>query len=79
MCVGKCAGSRSVGRPRKRWNDTVEECLRKRGLDVRQAWRVVQDRSERGCFEDELVGRNPRDEPFTSHQMSLAHFLPSDL
>ena len=35
--VEECAGSRSVGRPRKRWIDTVMECLRKRGLDVRQA------------------------------------------
>ena len=42
---GECAGSRSVGRPRKRWIDIVE-CLRKRGLDVRQAWRQVQDRCE---------------------------------
>ena len=33
--VGGCAGSLSVGRPRKGWIDTVEECLRKRGLDVR--------------------------------------------
>ena len=44
--VGECAGSRSVGRPRKRWIDTVKECLRKRGLDVRQARRMVQNRSE---------------------------------
>ena len=44
--VEECAGSRSVGRPRKRWIDNVKECLRKRGLDVRQAWRMVQDRSE---------------------------------
>ena len=43
--VGKCAGSRSVGRPRKRWNDTVE-CSRKRGLDVGQARRMVQDKIE---------------------------------
>ena len=33
--VGECAGSRSVGRPRKRWIDTVKDCLKKRGLDVR--------------------------------------------
>ena len=39
-------GSRSVGRPRKRWIDTVKECLKKRGLDVRQARRMVQDRYE---------------------------------
>ena len=34
--VGECAGNRSVGRPWKRWIDTVMECLKKRGLDVRQ-------------------------------------------
>ena len=38
---GEFAGSRSVGRPRKRLLDTV-----KRGFDVRQARRMVQDRSE---------------------------------
>ena len=43
VCSG---GNCSVGRPWKRWNDTVKECLRKRGLDVRQARRMVQDRSE---------------------------------
>ena len=40
------AGSRSVGRPRKRCNDTVKDCLRKKGLDIRQAKRMGQDRSE---------------------------------
>ena len=44
--VGEFAGSRSVGRPRKRWIDTVKECLKKRGLYIRQAKRMVQDRSE---------------------------------
>ena len=44
--VGKCAGSRSVGITRKRWIATVMDCLRKRGLDVRQARRMVQDSSE---------------------------------
>ena len=43
--VGECAGSRSVGRPRKNWIDTVEECLKKRGLDVRQPKRMVHDSS----------------------------------
>ena len=36
----------SMGRPRKRWIDTVRDCLRKRGLDVRQARRMVQDSNE---------------------------------
>ena len=48
--LGECAGSCSVGRPRKRWIDTVEDCLRKRGLDVRQSMRMIQDRSERRGF-----------------------------
>ena len=29
--VGECDGSRSVGRARKRWINTVKECLKKRG------------------------------------------------
>ena len=44
--VGECVGSRSVGRSRKRWSNGVKDCLRKKGLDVRQASRMVQDRSE---------------------------------
>ena len=33
-----------VGRSRKRWIDTVKDCLKKRGSDVRQARRMVHDR-----------------------------------
>ena len=44
--VGECASSRSVGKPRKRWIDTVKKCLKKRVLDDRQTRRMVQDRSE---------------------------------
>ena len=43
--VGVCAGSCSVGRMRKRSIDTGKDCLRKRGLDVKQTRRMVQDRS----------------------------------
>ena len=46
ICIGEYAGSRSMGRPRKRWADTVKECLRKRSLDIRQVRRMVQGRSE---------------------------------
>ena len=45
LYVGECAGSRSVGRPRNKWIDTVKDCLKKKGLDVRQARRMVHDRS----------------------------------
>ena len=44
--VGESASSRSVVTSWKRWIDTVKECLRKRGLKVRQARRMVQDRIE---------------------------------
>ena len=65
VCVGKCVGSRSVGRPRKRWIDTMNECLKKRGLDVMQATRMVQDRTEwrgfvRGNAWGVARGMNPR-------------------
>ena len=30
--VGECAGSHSMGRLQKRWIDTMEEGLKKRGL-----------------------------------------------
>ena len=44
--VGECAGSLSVGRLRKRWINTVKDFLKKRGLDVRQAWIIMHERSE---------------------------------
>ena len=36
-------GSPLVGRPRKRWIDSVIECFKKRGLNVGQARRMVYD------------------------------------
>ena len=39
--VKECAGNLSVGMPRKRWIDAEKDCLRKRGLCVRQARRMV--------------------------------------
>ena len=40
----ECAGSHSVDIPRKRWIDTVKDCLKKRGLDVGHARRMVHAR-----------------------------------
>ena len=48
--VGEFAGIRSAGRPRKRWNDTMKECLKKMWVDVKQARRMVQDRNDRRGF-----------------------------
>ena len=60
------AGSRSEGKPLKRWIDTVNDCLRKRGLDVRQARRMVQDRSEWwGFIREKWMGRSTGDEPLS--------------
>ena len=44
--VGECGGVRLAGRPRKRWNDYVNECLKKRDLNVGQARRIVFDMYE---------------------------------
>ena len=41
--VGECAVTRLVGRLRKRWIDAMKEYLKKRGLDARQARRMVQE------------------------------------
>ena len=40
------AGSHSVGWPRKRWIYSAKEVLKKRGLDISQARRMVQVKSE---------------------------------
>ena len=66
QCYGRrrdeCAGSHLVGMLRKRGIDTMKDYLRKRGLDVKQARRMVQDR--RVC-EEEYLGFTPGDEPLT--------------
>ena len=37
MYVGECLGSRLVGRPRKRCIDSVNDCLKKRDLNIGQS------------------------------------------
>ena len=64
IAEGECSGSRSVGRPWKRWIDIVKECLKRRGLDINQARRMVHDRSEwwgfvRGSAWGIAQGMNP--------------------
>ena len=55
--LSECTGSHSVGRPQKTRIDTVKECLKKRGLGVRQARRMVYDRSEwRGFVRGSALG-----------------------
>ena len=60
--IGECAVSCSLGRPQKRWVDTVE-CLKKRGLSAKQGkWSRI---GVKGVCEGECMGRNPEDEPLT--------------
>ena len=61
--VEVCAGSCSVYKLWKRWTDYMKECLKKRGLDVRQVRRMVHDR----CVWQGFVWRN---EWGTAHWMN---------
>ena len=55
--VGECAGSHSVSRLLRRYIDIMRDCLRKRGLDDRQARRMVQDKCEwRGFVRGNILG-----------------------
>ena len=44
--VRECSGICSGGRPWKRWIDIVKECLKKRGLDVQEAKRMVHQSTQ---------------------------------
>ena len=44
--VGECMGSRLVGQPQKRCIDFVNDCLKKSGLNVGQARRIMYGRNE---------------------------------
>ena len=39
--VGECAGSHSVGRPQKRWIDTVKNCLKKKISGKQEEWYMI--------------------------------------
>ena len=54
---------------RKRWIETVNDCLKKRGLDVRQTRRMVHDRW------GEYMGRCLGDEPCTLMRCHSCEFL----
>ena len=58
--VEECDGNHSLGRTWERWIDTMKDCLRERGFDVRQARRMVHDRNKwwgfvRGNANHEIV------------------------
>ena len=44
MCMwGECVSSRLEGRSWQRWIDSVNDCLKRRGLNVGQARRMMYD------------------------------------
>ena len=61
--VGECAGSRSVGRVRKKWIDTVKECLKKRvwRLGKQGEWCMIGVYGGGLC--GECMGRDPGMKP----------------
>ena len=62
--IGKCASIHSVGRPQKRWIDTVENCLRNRGLNVKQEeWCMIGVYG--GFCEGDCMGHYSGNEPST--------------
>jgi hypothetical protein len=62
----ECVGNRPVGRPKKRWIDSVKECLVERNVGLVEARRLARDRSEwRGFVRGYGCGPRPRDEPYT--------------
>ena len=48
--VGESVGCCLVGRPRKSWINSENDCLKKRGLNVGQARGILYDRNERGSL-----------------------------
>ena len=46
MYNGECVGKRPVGRPKKRWIDSVKECLNERNVNLVEARRMVCNRDE---------------------------------
>ena len=48
VSVGECVGGRLVGLRWKRWMDSVNDYLKKRGLNVGQSKRMVYDKNEGG-------------------------------
>ena len=45
-----------IGRPQQRWIDSVNDCLKKRGLNVGLVKRMVRDSSKWRGFVREMLG-----------------------
>ena len=59
--VGECEGSRSVSRPRKKWSDTVKDCLRKEVWMSGKKGEWCKIGVKGGVCEGECMGHSPGD------------------
>jgi hypothetical protein len=50
VVVGKLEGKRSLGRPRRRWEDNIKRHLRETGIDGANWIRLAQDRVQWWAF-----------------------------
>ena len=50
MYSGECVGNRPAGRPKRKWIESVNECLKERNVSLAEARIKVQKRSEWGVF-----------------------------
>src|SRR5678816_1585400 len=67
MYSGECVGNRPAGRPKKKWIESVNECLKERGVSLAGAIIKVHNRSEwKGFVREYGCGPpGPGDEPYT--------------
>ena len=66
MYKSECIGKRPPGRAKRRWIDSVEECLVEKNVSLVQARRLAHDRCEwRGFVRGRGCGsQGPGDEPY---------------
>ena len=65
MYSGECVGNRPAGRPKRKWIESVNKCLKERNVSLVEVRRKVYNRSEwRGIVRGYGCGPpGPRDEP----------------
>src|SRR5678815_2321686 len=67
MYSGECVGNRPVGRPNKKWIESVKECLQERNVSLAEARRKVHDMREWRVVKKgyDCGPLGPGDEPYT--------------
>src|SRR5678815_3227880 len=50
MYGGECTGNQPAGRPKKKWIESVKECLEEKNVSLEEAKRKVHNKNEFRCF-----------------------------